>query len=167
MYRLALHAQQCNFYLRCVHEHGVMAAPRTFEQTKFINYSFINSLTLFFFLRYIDGNVVMNTYAGRVLEYIPPSDGVAFLKTFVVRRDWLYWIDAAVIRRVNEAISPSLQSQTSFLPLLKGTERHVCARLFVQWGQIQILTILQPLAHKLNKTLSLMWKEHSFKGKVN
>lgn len=30
---------------------------------------------------------MMLTDAGRVLENIPPSDGVAFLKTFVVRRD--------------------------------------------------------------------------------
>lgn len=85
MYNLAFNAQQCNFYLRCVHKHGVIAAPSTLVQgEKSINYSFINSLNL---ILKKDGNVVMNTDADRVLENIPPSHGVAYLKTFIVRRD--------------------------------------------------------------------------------
>ncbi len=56
----------------------------------------------------------MNTDANGMVENISLSDEVAYLKTFVVRRDWLDRIDAAVIRWVNEAINPSLQSQTSF-----------------------------------------------------
>lgn len=79
------------FYIicRCVLKHEVIAAPSTLMQKQKSSINLLIVWILFFLRRHIDGNVVMNTDADRMVENISLSDEVAYLKTFAVRRDWL------------------------------------------------------------------------------